>query len=46
MALPICRPRPGLPQAYPMKFMKYIQTQNAFLRELVKIAQATPACLV
>ena len=27
-------------------FLKHIQTQDAPLRELVKIAQATPACLV
>jgi hypothetical protein len=40
------RPRPGLPQTYPRKFLKYIQTQNTSSRELVKIAQPTPACLV
>jgi hypothetical protein len=33
-------------QTYTRDFLKYIQTQDAPLRELVKIAQATPACLV
>ena len=33
-------------QTYTREFLKYIQTQDASLRELVKIAQATPACLV
>ena len=33
-------------QTYTRDFLKYIQTQDASLRELVKIAQATPACLV
>jgi len=33
-------------QTYSREFLKYIQTQEASLRELVKIAQATPACLV
>lgn len=33
-------------QTYTRDFLKYIQTQEASLRELVKIAQATPACLV
>ena len=33
-------------QTYTREFLKYIQTQEASLRELVKIAQATPACLV
>jgi hypothetical protein len=32
--------------AYTRDFLKYIQTQDAALRELVKIARATPACLV
>ena len=30
-------------QTYTRDFLKYIQTQDASLRELVKIAQATPA---
>ena len=33
-------------QTYTRDFLKYIQTQDASLRELVKIAQVTPACLV
>lgn len=33
-------------QTYTKDFLKYIKTQDASLRELVKIAQATPACLV
>ena len=33
-------------QTYTREFLKYIKTQDASLRELVKIAQATPACLV
>lgn len=33
-------------QTYTREFLKYIQTQDASLRELVKITQATPACLV
>ena len=33
-------------QTYTRDFLKYIQTQDASLRELVKIAQATPASLV
>ena len=33
-------------KTYTREFLKYIQTQDAPLRELVKIAQATPACLV
>ena len=33
-------------QTYTREFLKYIQTQDASVRELVKIAQATPACLV
>ena len=33
-------------QTYSLDFLKYIQTQDASLRELVKIAHATPACLV
>lgn len=33
-------------QTYTRDFLKYIQTQEASLRELVKIAQATRACLV
>jgi hypothetical protein len=33
-------------QTYTREFLKYIQTQDVSLRELVKIAQATPACLV
>lgn len=33
-------------QTYTREFLKYIQTQDASLRELVKIAHATPACLV
>ena len=33
-------------QTYTRDFLKHIQTQDAPLRELVKIAQATPACLV
>lgn len=31
---------------YTKDFLKYIKTQDASLRELVKIAHATPACLV
>lgn len=33
-------------KSYTKDFLKYIKTQDAPLRELVKIAQATPACLV
>jgi Protein of unknown function, DUF488 len=33
-------------QTYTRDFLKYLQTQDASLRELVKIAQATPSCLV
>lgn len=33
-------------QTYTREFLKYIGTQDTSLRELVKIAQATPACLV
>ena len=33
-------------QKYTKDFLKYIKTQDASLRELVKIAHATPACLV
>lgn len=33
-------------QTYTREFLKYIKTQDASLRELVKIAHATPACLV
>ena len=33
-------------QTYTREFLKYIQTQDASLRELVKNALATPACLV
>ena len=33
-------------KTYTRDFLKYIKTQDASLRELVKIAQATPACLV
>ena len=33
-------------QTYTRDFLKYIQTQDTSLRELVKFAQATPACLV
>ena len=33
-------------QTYTRDFLKYLQTQDAALRELVKIAQAAPACLV
>jgi uncharacterized protein (DUF488 family) len=33
-------------QTYTRDFLKYIQTRAASVRELVKIAQATPACLV
>ena len=33
-------------QTYTRDFLKYIQTQDASLRELVKIAQVTPACPV
>ena len=33
-------------QTYTREFLKYIQTQDAALRELVKIAHATAACLV
>lgn len=33
-------------QTYTRDFLKYIKTQDASLRELVKIAHATPACLV
>ncbi len=33
-------------KTYTKDFLKYIKTQDAPLRELVKIAQATPACLV
>ena len=33
-------------QTYIREFLKYIQTQDASLRELVKIALVTPACLV
>ncbi len=33
-------------QTYTRDFLKYIQTQDASLRELVKVAKSTPACLV
>ena len=33
-------------QTYSSEFLKYIQTQDASLRELVKIAHASPVCLV
>lgn len=33
-------------QTYTREFLKYIQTQDASLRQLVKTAQAVPACLV
>jgi uncharacterized protein (DUF488 family) len=33
-------------QTYTKYFLKYIKTQDASLRELVKIAHATPSCLV
>jgi uncharacterized protein (DUF488 family) len=33
-------------QTYTRDFLKYIRTQDAPLRELVKIAHATPTCLV
>jgi uncharacterized protein (DUF488 family) len=33
-------------QTYAKDFLKYIKTQDASLRELVKIAHATPSCLV
>lgn len=33
-------------QTYTRDFLKYIQTQKSSLRQVVKTAQATPACLV
>ena len=33
-------------KTYTKDFLKYIKTQDAPIRELVKIAKATPACLV
>lgn len=33
-------------KTYTKDFLKYIKTQDAPIRELVKISQATPACLV
>lgn len=33
-------------RTYTSEFLKHIKTQDASLRELVKIAHATPACLV
>lgn len=33
-------------KTYTKDFLKYINTQDASLRELVKISHATPACLV